>query len=276
MRARVFLHAPETLSARAATLALALTFALAPAAARAQGQTQPKIGPDFGTGHIVDLGHPLTESDPTFSGEKLYTRTATATIAKDGYTGGRITVDEHFGTHFDAPAHFGGEWTVDKVPVEWLVWRPAVCINIEPRVRTNEDYRLTLAEIKAFEGTHGPIPAGAVVFVATGWDRRWTDPARYRNERDGVKHFPGLSVEAATYLAKDRKVAGIGIDTMSVDYGPSTAFEVHKITMPANVYHIENAANLTSLPPRGFTVTVAPIDIAGGSGGPTRVFARLP
>jgi kynurenine formamidase len=252
---------------------LALTATLASAQSP---QPEPRRGPDFGTGHIVDLGHPLSESDPTWSGEKVFTRTVTDTIAKDGYTSGRITTDEHFGTHFDAPAHFGGEWTVDKVPVEWLVWRPAVCINVEPRVRTNEDYRLTLADIKSFEGTHGPIPAGAVVFVATGWDRRWSDPARYRNERDGVKHFPGLSVEAATYLAKDRKVAGIAIDTMSVDYGPSTAFEVHKITMPLNVYHVENAANLTSLPPRGFTVTVAPIDIAGGSGGPTRVFARLP
>jgi kynurenine formamidase len=42
------------------------------------------------------------------------------------------------------------------------------------------------------------------------------------------------------------------------------------------VYHVENAANLTSLPPNGFTVTIAPIAIAGGSGGPTRIFARLP
>lgn len=257
-------------------LAVATALASDVALESRQAQTEIRRGPDFGTGHIVDLGHPLSDSDPTWTGEKVFKRTVTATIEKDGYAAGRIETEEHFGTHFDAPAHFGGEWTVDKVPVEWLVWRPAVCINIERQVRTNEDYRLTLADVQSFERTHGPIPAGAVVFVATGWDRYWRDPARYRNERQGVKHFPGLSVEAATHLAKNRKIAGIVIDTLSVDYGPSTVFEVHKITMPLNVYHVENAAHLTELPPRGFTVTIAPIAIAGGSGGPARVFARLP
>jgi kynurenine formamidase len=246
------------------------------AAASARQAQPPRQGPDFNTGHIVDLGHPLSESDPTWTGEKTFTRTVTETIAKDGYTAGRITTDEHFGTHFDAPAHFGGEWTVDKVPVEWLVWRPGIVFNVVPQVRTNEDYRLTLADVQTWERNHGEIPAGAVVFVATGWDRYWQDPNRYRNEKQGVKHFPGLSVDAATFLAKQRKIAGIVIDTLSVDYGPSTAFEVHHVTMPLNVYHVENAAHLTDLPPRGFTVTIAPLDIAGGSGGPTRIFARLP
>jgi kynurenine formamidase len=46
--------------------------------------------------------------------------------------------------------------------------------------------------------------------------------------------------------------------------------------MRLNVFHIENAARLTSLPPRGFTLVVAPINLVGGSGGPTRVFALLP
>jgi kynurenine formamidase len=235
--------------------------------------TQPAFAQ---TGHVVDLGHPLSESDPTWTGEKVFSRTVTATADKDGYNAGKFSTEEHFGTHFDAPAHFGGEWTVDKVPIDWLVWVPGVTLNIVPQVRSNEDYRLTLADVQTWERNHGPIPSGAVVFVATGWDRFWTNPARYRNERDGVKHFPGLSVEAATFLVKDRKIAGIVIDTLSVDYGPSKDFEVHKITMPRNVYHVENAANLTSLPLRGFTVTIAPIDIAGGSGGPTRIFARLP
>jgi kynurenine formamidase len=226
--------------------------------------------------HVVDLGHPLSAADPTWSGTPVFSRTVDETIAKDGYTAGHFSSDEHFGTHFDAPAHFGGAWTVDQVPVARLVSRPGVCINIAAQSREHEDYRLTVADVQAFERAQGPIPEGAVVFVATGWDRFWREPARYRNERQGVKHFPGLSVEAATYLAKDRKVAGIGIDTLSVDYGPSTIFEVHRITMPLNVYHVENAAGLTTLPPKGFLVTVAPIDIAGGSGGPTRVFAMLP
>ena len=70
-------------------------------------------------------------------------------------------------------------------------------------------------------------------------------------------------------------VAGIGIDTPSIDHGPSQQFEAHRTSQPLNVYHIENAANLTSLPARGFTVVVAPVRIGGGSGAPARVFALV-
>jgi kynurenine formamidase len=222
-------------------------------------------------GRVVDLGHPLSESDPTWSGQKAFARSGTA---GEGFAMGKFSSDEHFGTHLDAPVHAGGTWTTDKIPVDRLV-RPAVCINIEAEAEKDEDYRLTVPDILRFEAKAGRIPEGSVVLVATGWDRRWPDPKRYMNDRDGVKHFPGISVEAAALLARDRKVVGIGIDTPSVDYGPSAKFETHHTSMPENVYHIENAANLTALPARGFTVVVAPINLAGGSGGPTRLLAIL-
>jgi kynurenine formamidase len=224
---------------------------------------------------VLDLGHPLSEADPTWTGDKVFRRTATATFEKDGYALGSFSTDEHFGTHLDAPSHFGGSWTTDKIPVDRLV-RSAVCINIAAKVAAEEDYRLSVEDVRAFESRSGPIAEGALVFVATGWDRRWKEPGRYMNVRNGVKHFPGISVEAAALLARDRKVAGIGIDTPSVDYGPSERFETHRTTMPLNVYHIENAANLTALPATGFTVVIAPVNIVGGSGGPTRVFALIP
>lgn len=224
---------------------------------------------------VIDLGHPLSESDPSWSGEKSFGWTAIANVETDGVGMGKFFSDEHFGTHLDAPAHFAKKgWTVDRIPVDRLV-AAGVCISIEARVQENEDYRLSLEDVKAFEAEHGRIPEGAVVLVATGWDKRWPDARRYMNERHGIKHFPGIAVEAASFLATKRKVAGIGIDTPSVDYGPSTEFETHSTTMPQNVYHVENAAHLTRLPAEGFTVVVAPINLKGGSGGPTRVFALL-
>jgi kynurenine formamidase len=217
---------------------------------------------------VVDLGHSLAVTDPSWTGERVFQRKAEQ---GDGYVGGTFSSDEHFGTHLDAPAHFGGAWTVDRIPVDRLV-RSGICINITGRA---EDYQLTVADVKAFEAKNGAIPEGAIVMIATGWDARWPDQKKYMNDRGGVKHFPGIHPDAAAYLAKDRKVAGIGIDTPSVDYGPSAKFETHHLTMPLNVFHIENAANLTSLPASGFTIVVAPIKLAGGSGGPTRVFALL-
>src|SRR5262245_3957810 len=218
---------------------------------------------------ILDLGHPLSDKDPTWSGGRAFTRSGTT---GEGFAMGSFSSDEHFGTHLDAPVHSGGAWTTDQIPTERLL-RSAVRIDVRDAVKANEDYRLSVDDIRRFEAGAGRIPEGAVVLVATGWDNRWPDQARYMNEREGVKHFPGLSVEAAAFLVRERKVAGIGIDSPSVDYGPSEKFEVHHTTMPANVYHVENATGLGALPAKGFSVLVAPVNLVGGSGGPTRLFA---
>jgi kynurenine formamidase len=222
---------------------------------------------------VIDLGHSIQATDPSWDGAPAYQRSVVATIGKDGYAGGKITIEEHFGTHVDAPAHFSpGGWTVDRIPVDRL-YRAGVRIDVSKQAATNPDYRLTTADVQAFEKNSGRILEGAVVLIATGWDRYWPDRTRYMNDKNGVKHFPGLSAEATTLLARDRRVAGIGIDTPSIDYGPSTGFEAHHASMPLNVYHIENMTHLLDLPATGFQVVVAPINIGGGSGGPARVFA---
>jgi kynurenine formamidase len=221
---------------------------------------------------ITDLGHPLAETDPTWTGTPVFKYTATR---HDGIFAGAFQTDEHFGTHVDAPAHFvPGGWTVDQIPVLRFV-RPAVRVDVRSQCAKSEDYRVTREDIISFERHNGAILPGTIVLIETGWDARWSDPVRYRNEHDGAMHFPGLSVEAANVLV-ERDVAAIGIDTPSVDYGMSTAFEVHHVTLPHNIYHIENVANLLAVPITGFTVVVAPINIKGGSGGPARLFAVVP
>jgi kynurenine formamidase len=242
-----------------------------PAATAAAQATTPASAPS----RVFDLGHALSAEDPTFSGKPVFTHTTTATIAKDTYFGASFSSDEHFGTHVDAPAHFWAEgWTVDQIPADRLV-QPAVCVNLASKAAADEDYRVSLEDLQAFERDHGRIPERAIVFIATGWDARWPDATKYMNARDGAKHFPGLTVAAATFLARERRVAAIGIDTPSIDYGPSSNFEAHRASMAENVYHIENATGLTALPATGFTAIVAPIKIKGGSGGPARVFALV-
>src|SRR5687768_10899473 len=146
---------------------------------------------------VIDLGHPLRATDPTWTGKAAFERKGTA-------QNGRFESEEHFGTHLDAPSHFGGTWTVDQIPPDRLV-RPGVSINVTGKA---EDYQITVADVKAWESRNGAIPEGAVVLFATGWDARWPDRKAYMNERGGTKHFPGLSVELGRYLV-ERKVAGI-------------------------------------------------------------------
>jgi kynurenine formamidase len=88
-------------------------------------------------------------------------------------------------------------------------------------------------------------------------------------------HFPGFSVEAVARLI-ERKVSGIGCDTMSVDRGASQDFAVHHLSLGAGLYHLENLSDLSKLPENGAFLVVAPIKLEGGSGGPVRVFALVP
>ena len=76
-------------------------------------------------------------------------------------------------------------------------------------------------------------------------------------------------------MVKNRKVKLVGIDTPSIDYGQSTQYESHRILYAKNIPGLENVAHMDKLPAKGFTVYAAPMFIAGGSGGPCRIFARL-
>jgi kynurenine formamidase len=176
----------------------------------------------------------------------------------------------------DAPAHFPpGKATVDQISPDNLIG-PAVLIDVSAEAAGNADYRLTTARIGAWEHAHGKIPRGSIVLLRTGWSSRWPDEARYRNEdAQGVMHTPGFSVEAASMLI-ERGASGLGIDTLSIDYGASKNYEVHRTVLPAGLYQLENLANLEAVPESGAWLVVAPIKLEGGSGGPCRVFALLP
>lgn len=230
-----------------------------------------------GQGRILDLSHALSEKNPRWPGD---TRTFEAEVQarpeEAGYFTRSFWMLEHFGTHMDAPAHFPpGQSTVDRIAPDRLVG-PAVVIDVESRAAADADYRLTAADILGWEERNGRMTAGAIVLARTGWEARWPDEQRYRNlDQAGVMHFPGFSVEAAKLLI-ERGVSGLGIDTLSVDYGASKNFEVHRLSHAAELYHLENLANLSRLPESGAVLVVAPIKLEGGSGGPVRVFAFLP
>ena len=183
---------------------------------------------------------------------------------------------EHYGTHLDAPVHFPpGKTTVDQIPVKQL-FGPAVVLDVSAEGAKDADYQLPPARVAEWEKRRGRIPEGSVVLLRTGWSARWPDAQSYRNQDPlGRMHFPSFSVEAAQLLI-ERKVSGLGCDSMSVDYGASADFAVHHLALGSGLYHLENLADLSALPETGAFLVVAPIKLEGGSGGPVRVFALLP
>jgi kynurenine formamidase len=86
-------------------------------------------------------------------------------------------------------------------------------------------------------------------------------------------HFPGFSREVCEFLLKERDVAGLGVDTLSLDFGASKDFAAHKLWLGAGKWVLECVANLSKLPPAGAIVFVGAPKILGASGGPTRVLA---
>lgn len=240
--------------------------------------------PDLATAKVVDLTHAFDERTlywPTSpSAFELKPLAEGQTPGGWYYSSNAFCTPEHGGTHLDAPSHFAkGGRTADRIPVRELI-APAVVLDVRKKTSADADYRLTVEDVRAWEARHGAIPAGAIVLLQTGWSARWPDRKAYLGDDtpgDASRlHFPSYGKEAAEYLVRERKVGALGVDTASIDYGPSQDFLVHRIANGANVPGLENVAHLDELPERGAWIVALPMKIAGGSGGPLRIVALLP
>jgi len=253
---------------------------LACAACTAPAPTADTLAALFADGlEVVDLTHAVSADAPFWPGSAVSPFTYDTLSAHDdgAPSMGAYSVPEHFGTHFDAPVHGGmGLASVDLVPTKEL-FGPAVVIDVTAQAEADENYAMTSEDIRDWEATHGEIPAGAIVLMRSGWPARWSQGAPYYNRgEDGRLHFPGFSEEAARFLVDERDIAGVGVDTGSVDPGNARGFPAHGVVNGSGHFHLENLADLGRLPESGAYLIVAPIKIQGGSGGQVRVFAVLP
>ena len=249
-------------------------------AAAVPGTAMAKKGRGRGHGHghgrgkgrerLTDLTHVLSEDFPRFPGAPETSRQTTTTIPANGFYGQTWTLWEHTGTHIDAPAHFvpAPARTSEELRLEELV-APLVVIDISDRAASDNDTFVTPDDLMRYERRQGRIPRGAVVAMDSGWAARSGSAASYQN---GM-HFPGFGVEAVRWLLANRRIGGIGVDTLSLDPGQSSTFDTHKTLLGADRFGIENLRNLGEVPPRGATVVVGLVPWREGSGGPARVFA---
>ena len=114
-----------------------------------------------------------------------------------------FVIDEHCGTHFDAPTHFVpppdsgldlagplGDQTGDRVPLEDLMG-PAVVIDVRFLADTGEpgvSPFITADHVRGFEEEHGSLREGEVVLFRTGWDRYYVEG------EEGEKYMRGSLV----------------------------------------------------------------------------------
>lgn len=239
---------------------------------------------DLARSRIVDLTHAFDEQTiywPTSPAGFRFDRLSHgATPGGWFYSAGAVSSPEHGGTHLDAPIHFAeGRQTTDEIPLERLV-APAVVIDVADSASANRDYRLTREDVLAFEREHGTIEPGTIVLLRTGFSRHWPNRLAYLGDStrgDASRlHFPSYGGDAARLLVSERRVAALGADVASIDYGQSSDFIVHRVAAEQNVAGLENLTRLEELPARGALVVALPMKIKGGSGGPVRAIAILP
>lgn len=246
--------------------------------------TPPAAAP-FPRGKLVDLSHVYDAQTvvwPTSDRFRLEKTFDGVTPQGFYYTANNFFAAEHGGTHLDAPVHFArAGQTVEQIPLDRFVGA-AVVIDVAAPAERDRDYQVTVDDLLRAEREQGEIPAGAVLLIRTGFSRRWPDAERYLGTAargaDAVRnlHFPGLHPDAARWLVANRPVKAVGIDTASIDHGPSTLYESHRTLFERNIPAFENLTALERLPTRGATVVALPMKIGGGSGAPLRAIAILP
>lgn len=239
---------------------------------------------DWNRGEWIDLTHEFSEETlfwPTSSTFRLDTVYAGVTDGGFYYEAYEFFTAEHGGTHLDAPIHFSeGGQTADQIEISRLTGYAAV-IDVSAQADEDREYRIRTEDITQWEEENGRLPEDVILLFYTGFSQYWPDAEQYlgteRRGEEGVAElsFPGIHPETAEWLVENRPVKAVGIDTASLDYGPSEQFEAHRVFAAENIPGFENVANLDRLPPTGAFVIALPMKIKDGSGAPLRIVAHV-
>ena len=202
-----------------------------------------------------------------------------------------LLLDEHIGTHFDAPAHFvekhahtgSDPITGDMVDVRVFCGAAAVIgvTAVEERgADPGASPFITKSDVETWEQQHRALRAGDIVLFRTGWDRHYTSRnggRGYAYDVAVLKQSPGWpapDVDCMRHLL-DRGVRCVGTDGPSMgaaqDGGP-----VHVEGLGGGAVFIEGLAGLDQLPATGAHFQFLPLKISRSSGGPGRAVGWLP
>jgi kynurenine formamidase len=226
------------------------------------------------TARAIDLSQTLEEHMPSYPTHSKFFHDLWGSY----WHGGRsltyqMVMNEHNGTHVDAPAHFISDAkphahiTIENIPLNRLIGRGA---RLDGRGFKEGEYA-PKSFVTAWESEHGALQAGDIVLFNFGWAAHW---APRPNDKRYVEDWPGVSMEAAEYLV-EKSVAALGVDTLSPD--PPEALRtnpIHPVVLEKQVLIIENLCNLEQLPPF-FLFLALPLKIRAGSGSPIRAVALI-
>lgn len=226
-----------------------------------------------GAPSVTDMTHTLENAFPTYFGTPGFEADQAFNFADSGFNLFNLSINEHTGTHIDAPLHFSADGqAVDEIPVANLVV-PLCVIDIREKAAADPDAQVTPEDLSAWMAEYGDMDGPCCVAMLSGWGGKAMSDEFRNADDEGVMHFPGFHVEASQMLRENTGAVAIAVDTLSLDHGPSGDFATHYDWLPTNRYGIENLANLEEVPASGATLVVGAPKHKGGSGGPARIFA---
>ncbi len=237
---------------------------------------------------VVDLTTPLgpdttvIELPPVFAQSPGVTITEISRYDSNGpaWYWNILNLGEHTGTHFDAPIHWvtGKDLpnnATDTIQPEKFIG-PACVIDVTAEVEQNPDFLLTIERVEQWESEHGRVPAAAWVLMRTGWSK-YTDHDAFLGLREDGSHTPGFHKTCSEFLATERDILGVGVETVGTDAGQAGGFDPpfpnHTTMHGHGKFGITSLVNLDQLPPTGAVLIAAPLKIVNGSGSPLRVIA---
>ena len=227
---------------------------------------------------FVDLTHSFGPTTPVWSGFGQAKFSVAAdpkthepyTIAKDGFRATYYEMVGQYGTHVDPPAHFAPDGiTMDKIPLKQMIL-PLIVLDDTPYLAKDPNHAFSLADLMAWEKTHGKVPRGSFIALRTDMYKDWDgNPERFKRAP-----FPAWAFETIKFLYEQRGVTATGHEAMDTDTTDKMDSETY--ILQHGHYQIEVMANLDQVPAKGALIVVTWPKVKKGLGFPARAFAILP
>jgi kynurenine formamidase len=185
--------------------------------------------------NYIYLSYGLTENSPVYKGLENISIIHNSTIPENGYNTHIISLENHSGTHVDAPAHFLEDGKcISEYGVEELIFDKVLFIeiprkggeeiNVEDLKNTDKILYKGVDNVK--KGLNYKLAETDFLIIRTGFYKY-----RQENSEKYLTQNPGLNPDLIEYLRENfPSIRAIGMDCISVSsFGnPDIAIKTHQ------------------------------------------------
>ena len=218
------------------------------------------------------LSYPLDANDPGFPGEPTLTiQPATRIAAGDAYNSSIVHLFNHFGTHFDAPAHFNPHGrSIAELDIGHFIYERPVLIDL-PKGKAS------LVEPADLEPLMPRVADADCLILRTGLEAlRHSEPQEY------AARGCAFSIDGAQYLldhAPHLKAVGFDFISLASPANAAHGVKAHQILLgmysDAYICIIEDMALAHIDASRLRRVIAMPLRVRGVDSGQVSILAEL-